>query len=58
LPPQFAKLIIESENKPIEITAYKDSTNYIIHSSLNPDNYFDGNKVADKIFLEKKNFIK
>ena len=59
LPPQFAKLIIESTtDEPVEIVAFKDSTNYIIHSSINPENYFDGNKIGNKIFLDKNSFFK
>lgn len=59
LPKQVAQLTIEVEaEEPIVITAYRDSTNYIIHSSLNNENYFDGDKVADKIFYKEENLMK
>jgi len=57
-PVQISKLIIEQKSeKLIVLTAYKDSTNYIIESSLNPENYFDGNKVGDKIFFKKESLF-
>lgn len=57
-PRQTAKLTIEvNGGDPITITAYQDSTNYIIESSQNPDNYFDGKKVGDKIFLKKESLF-
>lgn len=57
LPPQTSKLIIDvTDGDPIEIIAYQSQSgdNYLIHSSQNIDNYFDGNKVADKIFIKKE----
>jgi hypothetical protein len=58
LPQQTAKLLIEVEDsEPIEIIVYKNDSKYFIHSSQNPENYFDGSKVADKIFLKKESFF-
>ena len=58
LPPPTQKLLIElSDNDPIEVLGYKDGTKYLIHSSLNPENYFDGEKVADKIFIKKESLF-
>ena len=44
----------------ITISAYTDSTNYLIHSSQNPDAYFNGktNKLWEKIFVGKNYFSK
>jgi hypothetical protein len=58
LPPPTQKLLIElSDNDPIEVLGYKDGAKYLIHSSLNPENYFDGEKVADKIFIKKESLF-
>lgn len=55
LPPQTSKLIIEVDGEEdIEITAYQNESKYIIHSSQNIENYFDGNKIGDKIFITKE----
>jgi len=57
-PNQTSKLTIEVEGgTPITVTAYQDSTNYVIESSQNPDNYFDGKKVGTKIFLKKESLF-
>ena len=44
----------------ITVSAYIDSTNYSIHSSQNPDAYFNGktNKLWEKIFVGKNYFTK
>ena len=44
----------------VNISAYIDSTNYIIHSSQNPDAYFNGNKnnLKGKIFVGENYFSK
>ena len=58
LPPEFSKLIIETnDSEKIEITAFQNDTQYIIQSSQNIENYFDGNKIGDKIFLQKNHFF-
>ncbi|MBI1932259.1 MAG: DUF4340 domain-containing protein [Ignavibacteriales bacterium] len=54
LPNFTSKLTIDVENSsPIIISAYRDSTNYIIESSLNKENYFDGKNIGGKIFFRK-----
>lgn len=58
LPSQTSKLIIEVNNsEAIEIIAYKNEEKYLIHSSQNPENYFDGTKIGDKIFLTKESLF-
>lgn len=58
LPKVESKLTIENDlGKPIVVTAYHDSTNYIIHSSQNVENYFNGKNLGDKIFLSKDKFL-
>ncbi len=57
-PKQSSKLTIEIENEnPIIITAYKDSLNYIIESSMNNENYFDGKTIGNKIFFKKESMF-
>jgi hypothetical protein len=58
MPPQIQKVVIERIDKdPIELLGYKDNTKYLVHSSLNTENYFDGEKIGDKIFLKKESFF-
>ncbi len=58
LPKIESKLTIENDlGKPIIVTAFKDSSNYIIHSSQNVENYFNGKNLGDKIFLTKDKFF-
>ena len=58
LPQQTSKLVIEvADSDPIEIIGYKNESKYLIHSSQNPENYFDGSKVGEKIFLQKEAFF-
>ncbi len=44
----------------VTISAYIDSTDYLIHSSQNPDAYFNGkkNNLKGKIFVGKNYFVK
>ncbi len=60
--PQIGKISIERENnKPVELMAYAiDSAQYVIHSSLNDDTYFDGNsgKLYSRFFVDKNYFLK
>jgi hypothetical protein len=59
LPQQTSKLVIEVEDsEPIEIIGYKNDSKYFIHSSQNPENYFDGKTIGSKIFIDKKSFLK
>ncbi len=58
LPKIESKLTIENDlGEPIVVTAYRDSTNYIIYSSMNKENYFNGKNLGSKIFLNKKAFL-
>lgn len=58
LPSQDSKLIIQlSDGNSIEVTGYRDESKYVVHSSQNLENYFDGNKVGEKIFLTKDSFF-
>lgn len=58
LPPFYGKLSIEStDGSIINISTYRDSSNYIIHSSLNPENYFNGEKISSKIFFDKNSLF-
>ncbi len=57
-PKQTAKLIIQLESEdPIVLTAFQDSTNYIIQSSLNSESSFDGKSVGEKIFFNKSSLF-
>ena len=54
----YSKLTIETvSGEKIVITSFKNNSTYLINSSLNSENYFDGNKVGSKIFLSKKSLI-
>ncbi len=58
LPKKESELTIENDlGEPIVVTAYRDSSNYIIHSSMNKENYFNGKNLGSKIFLNKKSFL-
>ncbi|MDX1700627.1 MAG: DUF4340 domain-containing protein, partial [Melioribacteraceae bacterium] len=49
LPPQLFSLTIEtSESQQIQVFGYKDNSRYLVYSSQNPENYFDGNKLDEK----------
>jgi len=58
LPQQTSKLVIEVEgSENIEVTAFQNESKYIIHSSQNVENYFDGNKIGSKIFITKESLF-
>ncbi len=58
LPPEESKLVIELiDGESIELTSYKNDSQYIVRSSQNLESYFDGNKVGDKVFLIKDSFF-
>ncbi len=59
--PLIGTISIERDNaKPVELTAYADSTQFILHSSENNDTYFDGksSKLFDRFFVNKDYFFK
>lgn len=55
---QISELIIElSDGESIQITGNKGDAKYVISSSLNKENYFDGNKIGEKIFISKESLF-
>lgn len=58
LPQETSKLVIEvAEGESIEITAFQNDAMYVVHSSQNMENYFDGTKIGDKIFITKESLF-
>lgn len=58
LPPEESKLVIELiDGESVELTSYKNDSQYIVRSSQNIESYFDGSKVGDKAFLIKDSFF-
>lgn len=58
LPPQDSKLVIElADGAKIEVIGYKNDNKFIVQSSQNSENYFDGTKVGEKVFLTKDSFF-
>ncbi|MCW8850790.1 MAG: DUF4340 domain-containing protein [Melioribacteraceae bacterium] len=58
LPPQDSKLVIHlNDGGSIEVIGYRNESKFIVQSSQNIENYFDGNKVGEKIFLSKDSFL-
>ena len=60
--PQVGKISIERNNAgPVELTAYAvDSANYVVHSSVNKDAWFDGKsgRLFERFFVDKPYFLK
>lgn len=55
---QSSELIIElTDGESIQITGNKGDEKYVISSSLNKENYFDGNKIGEKIFITKESLF-
>lgn len=55
---QNSELIIElTEGDSIQIAAYRNDEKFVIASSQNKANYFDGNKIGDKIFITKESLF-
>jgi hypothetical protein len=55
--PTYKLNITTSDLNFIEITAYKDDELYVIHSSQNPEAFFDGNSAGGNIFVGRSSFI-
>jgi hypothetical protein len=55
--PTFSLIITTSDLKFIEIKGYEDSTSLLIHSSQNPEAWFDGNSISKTIFAGKSSFL-
>ncbi|MFC2085104.1 DUF4340 domain-containing protein [Bacteroidota bacterium] len=54
------KLVIESEDSdPVEVSGFIRDSVYVVYSTMNPESYFDGNKVGlgEKIFVGLKAFF-
>ncbi len=49
-----------NNGNPVELTAYADSTGFVVHSSQNADTWFDGKsgKLFDRFFVNKDYFFK
>lgn len=55
--PTFSINITTTDLKFIEIKGYQDSTSFLIHSSQNPEAWFDGSSLAQNIFIGKSTFL-
>jgi hypothetical protein len=54
--PTYSLNISTSDLQFIELKGYIDSTRYVVHSSENPEAYFDGNSIGKTIFVGKAEF--
>lgn len=55
--PTFSLNIITKDLQFIEIKGFKDSTSFLIHSSQNPEAWFDGSSLSSTIFTGKSSFL-
>jgi len=55
--PTFSLNITTNDMKFIEVNCYEDSTSTIIHSSQNPEAWFDGASLTKTIFVGKSTFL-
>jgi hypothetical protein len=55
--PTFSINITTTDLKFIEIKGYQDSTSFLIHSSQNPEAWFDGSSLTNSIFVGKSSFL-
>ncbi len=55
--PTYSLNITTSDLKFIEIKGYQDTTQFIIHSSQNPEAYFDGSSLSQNIFVGKSTLL-
>ncbi|MCU0405786.1 MAG: DUF4340 domain-containing protein [Ignavibacteriaceae bacterium] len=55
--PTYSLNITTSDLKFIEIKGYLDSTSSIIHSSQNPEAWFDGSSLSNTIFVGRSSFL-
>ena len=55
--PTFSLNITTSDMKFIEVKYYEDSTSSVIHSSQNPEAWFDGASLSKTIFVGKSTFL-
>ncbi|MCW8804829.1 MAG: DUF4340 domain-containing protein [Ignavibacteriaceae bacterium] len=55
--PKFSLNITTSDMKFIEVKCYEDSSSSVIHSSQNPEAWFDGASLLKTIFVGKSTFL-
>ena len=55
--PTYSLNITTADLKFIEIKGYQDTTSFIIHSSQNPESWFDGASLSKTIFVGKSTFL-
>lgn len=55
--PTYSLNITTADLKFIEIKGYQDTTSFIIHSSQNPEAWFDGASLSKTIFVGKSAFL-
>jgi hypothetical protein len=55
--PTYSIQISTSDLSFTEIKAYIDTSSYVIHSTQNPEAYFDGKTFANTIFIGKSSFL-
>lgn len=55
--PAFSLNITTKDLQFIEIKGFKDSTSFLIHSSQNPEAWFDGSSLSSTIFTGKSSFF-
>jgi hypothetical protein len=53
----FSLNITTSDMKFIEVKGYQDSTSFVIHSSENPEAWFDGTSLSKTIFVGKSSLL-
>lgn len=55
--PTFSLNITTKDLQFIEIKGFKDSVSFLIHSSQNPEAWFDGSSLSSTIFTSKSSFL-
>ena len=55
--PTYSLNITTNDLQFIEVKGFQDSTSFIIHSSQNPEAWFDGSNLSKTIFVGKSSFI-
>ena len=57
LTPTYTLSITTQDLQFIEVKGYKDAASYFIHSSQNPETWFDGSSLSNSIFAGKSAFL-
>lgn len=55
--PTFSLNITTNDLQFIEVKGFKDPASFVIHSSQNPETWFDGNSLSKSIFVGKSTFL-